>query len=228
MIQPPLQTSLCTAYQLCPHTHSHPIDRDRRASTRPGSQTIRRCTNYTTHTTPTTIPPFECSSHLSHVSLPILALDRSVCRQLARSPPRHSHSHSHSHSPDMYAPTYGFGQGTNNNAQQPGFNANVPSAAQPSHFFPGQQPQQMMYNSQQYGAGPQQNPYAGMGVNPAMMQGGGGMAHMSINNGVGTLHRIQVIYFAYGFPGGLKTLICRVLLVHQLQYLGRNAAIPNI
>ena len=52
----------------------------------------------------------------------------------------------------------------------------------------------MMYNSQQYGvggagaggAGSQQNPYAAMGVNPAMMQGNGGMAHMAINNGVGT------------------------------------------
>jgi hypothetical protein len=58
-----------------------------------------------------------------------------------------------------------------------------------------QQQQQMMYNSQQYGVGsatggPQQNPYAGLGVNPAMMQGSGGMAHMAVNNGVGMLHRI--------------------------------------
>jgi hypothetical protein len=105
----------------------------------------------------------------------------------------------------MYAPTYGFGQG-GNNAQQAGFNPNAPSPAQPSHIFQGQQPQQMMYNSQQYGAGSQQNPYAGMSVNPAMMQGSGGMAHMSVNNAVGMLHRILGIYFTYGFPGELKTL----------------------
>jgi hypothetical protein len=106
----------------------------------------------------------------------------------------------------MYAPTYGFGQGGNNAQQQPGYNPNAPPAAQPvPQYFQGQQPQQqqqqqqMMYNSQQYGvggaagaggAGPQQNPYTAMGVNPAMMQGNGGMAHMAVNNGVGTLHRI--------------------------------------
>jgi hypothetical protein len=105
----------------------------------------------------------------------------------------------------MYAPTYGFGQGGNNNAQQQaGFNPNAPPAAQPvPQYFQGQQPQQqhpqqMMYNSQQYGVGgvgagaaePQQNPYAALGVNPAMMQGNGGMAHMAVNNGVGMLHRI--------------------------------------
>jgi hypothetical protein len=107
----------------------------------------------------------------------------------------------------MYAPTYGFGQGGNNAQQQAGFNPNAPSAALPvTQYFQGQQPQpqpqqqqqqqQMMYNSQQYGgagagagAGPQQNPYAAMGVNPALMQGNGGMAHMAANNGVGTLHR---------------------------------------
>ncbi len=89
----------------------------------------------------------------------------------------------------MYAPSYGFGQG-GNHALQPGFDPNAPSAAQPSHLVPGQQPQQMMYNSQHFGAGPQQNPYAGMGVNPAMMQGSGGMAHVSVNSGVGMLHRI--------------------------------------
>jgi hypothetical protein len=106
----------------------------------------------------------------------------------------------------MYAPTYGFGQGGNNAQQQAGFNPNAPSAALPvPPYFQGQQPQpqqqqQMMYNSQQYGvggagagtgAGPQQNPYAAMGVNPALMQGNGGMAHMAVNNGVGTLHRIS-------------------------------------
>jgi hypothetical protein len=117
----------------------------------------------------------------------------------------------------MYAPTYGFGQGGSNAQQQAGFNPNAPSAAQPipvPQYFQGQQPQpqhhhqqqqpppsqqqqqQMMYNSQQYGVGgastggSQQNPYAGMGVNPAMMQGSGGMAHMAVNNGVGMLHRI--------------------------------------
>jgi hypothetical protein len=91
----------------------------------------------------------------------------------------------------MYAPPYGFGQGASSNAPPAGFHPNAPSAAaQPSPFFQGQQPQQMMYNSQQYGAGPPQNPYAGMGVNPAMMPGTGGMAHMSANNGVGMLHRI--------------------------------------
>lgn len=104
----------------------------------------------------------------------------------------------------MYAPTYSFGQGANNAQQQAGFNPNAPSAAQPvPQYFQGQQPQQqqMMYNSQQYGvggtaggggggAGPQQNPYAAMGVNPALMQGNGGMAHMAVNNGVGMLHRI--------------------------------------
>jgi hypothetical protein len=103
----------------------------------------------------------------------------------------------------MYAPPYGFGQGGNNAQQQAGFNPNAPSPAQPpAQYFQGQQPQQqqqqqqqMMYNPQQYGvggagAGPQQSPYAGMGVNPAMMQGSGGMAHMAVNNGVGMLHRI--------------------------------------
>lgn len=111
----------------------------------------------------------------------------------------------------MYAPTYGFGQGGSNNAQQQAsYNPNAPPAAHPvPQYFQGQQPppqqqqqqhHQMMYNSQQYGvggagagagaAGPQQNPYAAMGVNPAMMQGNGGMAHMAVNNGVGTLHRI--------------------------------------
>lgn len=111
----------------------------------------------------------------------------------------------------MYAPTYGFGQGPNN-TQQPGFNPNAPFPAQPSPFFQGQQPPQMMYNSQQYGAGPQQNPYVGMGVNPAMMQGGGGMAHMSVNNGVGMLHRTpgicSILWFSWLAEGPIYLYHC--------------------
>jgi hypothetical protein len=84
----------------------------------------------------------------------------------------------------MYAPSYGFGQGSN---PQP-FN---PNGAPPQAHNPHQQqqqqpgqPQQMMYNPQQYAApaGPHQSPYGG-GPGPGMGPNAGGMGMMQ-NSGL--------------------------------------------
>jgi hypothetical protein len=83
----------------------------------------------------------------------------------------------------MYAPTYGFGQGVGGAAMNPNAPPNAPQPGQQQHM--AQQPQNMMYYPQQHGPGGLQNPYAGMGVNPGMMQNNNGMAHMPANNGLG-------------------------------------------
>ena len=78
----------------------------------------------------------------------------------------------------MYAPNYGFGGASNAQAY------NGPS----NPHQPGQQPQHMMYNPQQYGA--HQSPYTASmaGMNPGagglgIMQNSG-MTHMGGGNGM--------------------------------------------
>ncbi|KAG0649303.1 hypothetical protein D0Z07_4433 [Hyphodiscus hymeniophilus] len=80
----------------------------------------------------------------------------------------------------MYAPSYGFGPGTNNS--QP-FNPNgTPHNPHQQQQQPPGQPQ-MMYNPQQYaGAGPPQSPYGG-GPGPGMGPNAGGMGMMQ-NSGL--------------------------------------------
>lgn len=85
----------------------------------------------------------------------------------------------------MYAPNYSFGQG--NNAQSFNPNGGHPQAPQNVHQPGQQQPQHMMYNTQQYGAG--QSPYSTSGPGMAGNAGGMGMmqnsglAHMAGGNG---------------------------------------------
>jgi hypothetical protein len=78
----------------------------------------------------------------------------------------------------MYAPSYGFGPGTNSQPFNPNGTPHNPHQQQPQ---PGQQPQ-MMYNPQQYAAGPHQSPYGG-GPGPGMGPNAGGMG-MVQNSGL--------------------------------------------
>jgi hypothetical protein len=89
----------------------------------------------------------------------------------------------------MYTPTYGYGPGNNSSPFNP--NGAPPQPHNPhQQQQPGQQPQHMMYNPQQYGIGGHQSPYGtpvpGMGGNAGamgMMQNNG-MAHMAGGNGM--------------------------------------------
>jgi hypothetical protein len=94
----------------------------------------------------------------------------------------------------MYAPSYGFGPGSNSQPFNP--NGAPPQAHNPhqqQQQQPGQQPQHMMYNPQQYAApaGPHPSPYGG-GPGPGMGPNAGGMgmmqnsglAHMAGGNGM--------------------------------------------
>lgn len=93
----------------------------------------------------------------------------------------------------MYAPAYGYGPGNPSASFNP--NGAPPQPHTPHHTQqPGQQPQHMMYNPQQYGGGvgahqsPYEGPGQGMGANAGgmgMMQNNG-MAHMA--GGHGMLH----------------------------------------
>jgi hypothetical protein len=106
----------------------------------------------------------------------------------------------------MYAPSYGFGPGTNSQPFNPNGTPHNPHQQQQQ---PGQQPQ-MMYNpQQQYAAiaSPQQSPYGGapgpgMGPNAGgmgMMQNSG-LAHMAGGHGMFAPRprlRLDVLLFIY-------------------------------
>ncbi|KAF7872375.1 hypothetical protein EAF04_003296 [Stromatinia cepivora] len=86
----------------------------------------------------------------------------------------------------MYAPNFSFGQGNNTQSFNP--NGGHPQAPQNVHQPGQQQPQHMMYNTQQYGAGGHQSPYGTSGPGMAVNAGGMGMmqnsglAHMAGGN----------------------------------------------
>ncbi|KAI9645616.1 hypothetical protein NHQ30_006358 [Ciborinia camelliae] len=79
----------------------------------------------------------------------------------------------------MYAPNFSFGQGNNTQSFNP--NGGHPQAPQNVHQPGQQQPQHMMYNNQQYGAGGHQSPYGASG--PGMAGNAGGMGMMQ-NSGL--------------------------------------------
>lgn len=96
----------------------------------------------------------------------------------------------------MYAPNYAFGPGNNAQAFNP--NGGHPQAPQ-TPLQPGQQPQHMMYNPQQYAVPGHPSPYGaspgpGMGGNAGGMgmMPNTGMAHMPGGNG--KLHTLQDLF----------------------------------
>ncbi|ESZ99079.1 hypothetical protein SBOR_0489 [Sclerotinia borealis F-4128] len=104
----------------------------------------------------------------------------------------------------MYAPNFSFGQGNSTQSFNP--NGGHPQAPQNVHQPGQQQPQHMMYNTQQYGAGGHQSPYGTSG--PGMASNAGGMGMMQ-NNGAhmagGNVPSYQTPYTSSPYGNNIAT-----------------------